>query len=107
MAQVVATETVWCSRGQYIEQYGAGEAYLPLLEALGQLGRDPDGAGVVATLLHQAPSWLLQIPALLSATDYQTLQQRSHGTTRDRMLRELAEAVETLTTPFSRMADQR
>jgi DNA-binding winged helix-turn-helix (wHTH) protein/predicted ATPase len=98
VAQVAATETVWFSRGQCIEQYGSGEAYLPLLEALGQLGRDSDGASVVATLLQQAPGWLLQIPALLSAADYQLLQQRHHGTTRDRMLRELTEAVEALTT---------
>jgi hypothetical protein len=43
---------------------------------------------------QQAPSWLLQLPSLLSATDYQALQQWRHATTRDRMLRELAEAVE-------------
>ena len=30
---------LWIGRGQCIEQYGAGEAYLPLLEALGQMGR--------------------------------------------------------------------
>ena len=30
-------------RGQCIEHYGAGEAYLPLLEALGRLGRAPGG----------------------------------------------------------------
>ena len=32
-------------RGQCIEQYGAGKAYLPILEALGQLGRTPRGIG--------------------------------------------------------------
>ena len=30
-------------RGQCVEQYGAGEAYLPVLEALGRLGREPGG----------------------------------------------------------------
>ena len=97
VAQVATSETVWLGRGQCIEQYGTGEAYLPLLEAFGQLGRGRDGARLVELLRQQAPSWLLQMPALLPATEYEGLQQRSGGTTRDRMLRELAEAMETLT----------
>jgi DNA-binding winged helix-turn-helix (wHTH) protein len=35
VAQMAATAAVWSARGQCIEHYGAGEAYLPLLEALG------------------------------------------------------------------------
>jgi DNA-binding winged helix-turn-helix (wHTH) protein/predicted ATPase len=97
VAQVATSATVWFGRGQCIEQYGAGEAYLPLLEAFGQLGRGRDGARLVELLHQHAPSWLLQMPALLPASAYEVLQQRSSGTTRDRMLRELAEAVETLT----------
>ena len=97
VAQLVAAEAIWYGRGQCIEQYGAGEAYLPLLEALGQFGRGPDGVRLVEILRQQAPSWLLQMPALLSAADYDTLQRRSGSTTRERMLRELAEAIETLT----------
>ena len=97
VAQVGTAEAVWLGRGQCIEQYGAGEAYLPLLEALGQLGRGPDGARLVEFLRQQAPSWLLQMPALLAPPAYEDLQRRSTGTTRERMLRELAEAVETLT----------
>jgi hypothetical protein len=50
LAQITVTEVVWSPRGQCIEHYGAGEAYLPLLEALGQLARGPDGVGVVALL---------------------------------------------------------
>jgi len=97
VAQVVPAEAVWLGRGQCIEQYGAGEAYLPLLEVLGQLGRRPDGARLVDRLRQQAPSWLRQLPALLPTTEYEELQRRSSGTTRERMMRELAEAVETLT----------
>jgi DNA-binding winged helix-turn-helix (wHTH) protein/predicted ATPase len=89
---------VWSGRGQCIEHYGAGEAYLPLLEALGQVGRGPDGARVVELLHQQAPSWLLQMPALLPGAAYEALQRRSSGMTRERMLRELAEALEILTT---------
>jgi DNA-binding winged helix-turn-helix (wHTH) protein/predicted ATPase len=87
----------WVGRGQCIDQYGAGEAYLPLLEALGQWCRAAEGAQLVALLHQQAPHWLLQMPAFLSPTAYDDLQRRCSGTTRDRMLRELAEALETLT----------
>jgi len=97
MAQVVSADMMYIGRGQCIEQYGAGEAYLPILEALGQLGRGPDGPRLVELLQQQAPSWLLHMPALLPAPAYAAFQQRSSGTNRDRMLRELAEAVETLT----------
>ena len=42
VAQVVREPDLWLVRGQCIESYGAGEAYLPVLEALGQLCRGPD-----------------------------------------------------------------
>ena len=97
VAQVAAAGNVWVGRGQCIDQYGAGEAYLPLLEALGRLGRAPAGAHLVAVLQQQAPSWLLHLPALLTAAEAEALQHRVSGTTRERMLRELAEAIEVLT----------
>jgi DNA-binding winged helix-turn-helix (wHTH) protein/predicted ATPase len=98
VAQVAPTTPGWMARGQCIEQYGAGEAYLPLLEALGQLGRRPDGTVLVRLLRQQAPSWLSQMPALLSTAEDDALQQRNGRAPRpERMLRELAEAVETLT----------
>ena len=34
---------LWIGYGQCLEHYGAGEAYLPVLEALGRLCRDPAG----------------------------------------------------------------
>ena len=38
----VGTEAeLWSARGQCIEHYGSGEAYLPVLEALGRLCRQP------------------------------------------------------------------
>jgi len=97
VAQMATTEVVWSARGQCIEHYGAGEAYLPLLEALGQWGRGPDGAHLVALLHQSAPTWLVYLPALVPAADYEAVQRRAGGATRERMLRELAEAVEGLT----------
>ena len=79
VSQLAGQESLWVGHGQCIEQYGAGEAYLPLLEALGQMGRGPEGPALVALLRQQAPSWLLQLPALLSPADYEALQRVRRG----------------------------
>ena len=83
--------------GQCIEHYGPGEPYLPILEALGQLCRGPAGARLGPLLRQQAPTWLVQMPWLLTQADREHLQQELPGTTRERMLRECTEMVETLT----------
>src|SRR5262249_44118680 len=44
-----------------------------------------------------APTWLVQLPWLLEPPDRAQLQHELQGTTRERMLRELAQMVETLT----------
>jgi DNA-binding winged helix-turn-helix (wHTH) protein/predicted ATPase len=98
LAQVAQAPDLWLARGQCVESYGASEAYLPVFEALGQLGRGPDGAQLVAELAQQAPTWLVQMPALLAADALQAVQRRVLGATRERMLRELTEALEVLTT---------
>lgn len=87
---------VWVGHGQCVEHYGAGEAYLPLLEALGRLGREPGGEPLGMALRRHAPSWLVHLPTLLSVEEYRRLQPG--GSSRERMLRELAEALEDLTT---------
>ena len=43
LAQIGLGEPLRIGRGQCVEQYGAGEAYLPVLEALGRLGREAAG----------------------------------------------------------------
>src|SRR5215471_1163925 len=96
-AQVTTDPRVWLAQGQCVEHYGTREAYLPVLEALGQLVRAPGGARLVAVLRQQAPTWLVQMPWLLAPTDRVQLQYELQGTTRERMLRELGQLVETLT----------
>jgi DNA-binding winged helix-turn-helix (wHTH) protein/tetratricopeptide (TPR) repeat protein len=98
VAQVEGEAAVWIGHGQCIDQYGAGEAYLPLLEALGRLCRGPEGRYFLNLLRQQAPSWLIQMPTLLSEDERAALERQESGVTQARMLRELAEAVETLTT---------
>jgi len=41
---------VWLAQGQCIDHYGVGEAYLPVLEALGRLCRAPEGAAFLSVL---------------------------------------------------------
>jgi DNA-binding winged helix-turn-helix (wHTH) protein/predicted ATPase len=98
VAQVAQEPDLWLARGQCIESYGAGEAYLPILEALGQLCRGPDGGHLVAWLAQHAPTWLMQMPALLAPDALEAAQHRVLGATRQRMLRELTEALDALTT---------
>ena len=97
LGQVAGEEELWIGQGQCVEHYGVGEAYLPVLEALGRLCRGEDGKEVIALLRQQAPTWLVQMPSLLSTAEVEELQRRTAGVTRERMLRELAEALEGLT----------
>jgi predicted ATPase/DNA-binding winged helix-turn-helix (wHTH) protein len=86
---------VW--RGQCLEQYGAGEAYLPVLDGLARLCREPAHQQIVEVIRKQAPTWLAQLPWLVTDRDREMLQHQLLGATRERMLREMAEAIETLT----------
>ncbi|MCI0407524.1 MAG: AAA family ATPase, partial [Acidobacteria bacterium] len=97
LAQVAETHNLWIGVGQCIEHYGAGEAYLPVLEALGRLGRRAEGAPLIQLLRRQAPSWLVQMPSLIDEAELEVLSRRVYGTTQERMARELAEALEALT----------
>jgi DNA-binding winged helix-turn-helix (wHTH) protein/tetratricopeptide (TPR) repeat protein len=85
------------ARGQCIEHRGEAEAYMPVLEAFGRLGRQPDGRTVLEILDRSAPSWLVQMPGLVNREQLGALQQRLHGQTRERMLREMEEAIVALT----------
>src|SRR5437867_5193520 len=98
LAQVGDADGVHIGRGQCVEQYGATEPYLPVLEALGRMGREPGGEALVRILKQYAPTWLAQLPALLTDAELEAVQRRVQGTTRDRMLRELIEAIDALGT---------
>jgi DNA-binding winged helix-turn-helix (wHTH) protein len=85
------------ARGQCVEGFGSQEGYYPMLEALGQLCRGPGGEAIVDVLASQAPTWLVQFPALLKREHRETLQRELLGATRERMLREIGDALETIT----------
>jgi predicted ATPase len=67
------------------------------LEALGRLCREPGGERLITLLNQYAPTWLVQMPSLLSAAELETLQRKVQGATRERMLREMGEAVDAIT----------
>ena len=92
--QIPADGTVRVGRGQCLEQYGTGEAYLPVLEAIGRLCREE--RNVTELLRAHAPLWLLQMPWLLSPSDRELLSREMSGATRERMLREMGEALDLL-----------
>jgi predicted ATPase len=84
------------ARGQCVEGYGGTEPYYSVLEALGNLFRGPDGDSVVKALNAYAPSWLVQFPSLLRHQDREALAREIGGPTKQRMLREIAAALEII-----------
>ncbi|HEX2778532.1 MAG TPA: AAA family ATPase, partial [Gemmatimonadaceae bacterium] len=91
--------TMRVARGQCVEGFASREAFYPVLEAVGELCRSPDAARVVETLAGRAPTWLVQFPALMTRQYRETLQQEMLGATRERMLREICEALEAIAAP--------
>src|SRR5262249_15688315 len=88
---------MWVAMGQCLEHSGPGEPYMPILEALGRLCRASGGEQLVTLLQQHAPTWLVQMPSLLNAAQSETLQRKTTGATRERMLRELGEALDAIT----------
>ncbi|MHC8395345.1 AAA family ATPase [Pseudomonas sp. LB3P93] len=84
-----------CARGHCVEHYGAGEPYLPVLEALADLCRsDP----TLPTLMRAvAPTWLLQLPWLSTTQEKDALRRELAGVGPDRMLREMGELLDRYT----------
>ncbi len=83
-------------RGQCVEQYGSGEPYMPVLEALSRLSREPGGEQIIELLNRFAPTWLAQMPELLTRDERMRLQGEIQGITQQRMLREMTQAFEAL-----------
>ena len=84
---------VFVMHGQCVDQRGASEAYMPLLEALGRAGQENPG---IRELVRQlAPAWLDNLPALAADTDKAAPDAR-YGVTAGRMLRELSELLNAI-----------
>ena len=97
LARAASDPDLLIARGACLEHYGAAEAYLPVLEAFGRLLREPGADRVIRVLETHAPTWLVQLPWLEHRDDREALRRELLGVTKERMLREMAEALEALT----------
>lgn len=79
--------------GQCIDHYGAGEPYLPILEAVTRLCRQPRGEPLLALLRQHAPTWVAQLPGLFDADPRSAPSQGPGAGSVGRMLREMADAI--------------
>jgi DNA-binding winged helix-turn-helix (wHTH) protein/tetratricopeptide (TPR) repeat protein len=92
-----AADAAWIASGHCLEHFAEGEAYFPVLQALTSLSRQPGCERLIEILRQFAPTWLAQMPSLLNEADRERLKLETLGTVKDRMLREIAEAIEALT----------
>jgi len=97
LAQGQRQRPVRIGHGQCVEQGEHGEAYLAVLQALQQLCSAPDGDQVVAILRRYAPLWLLQLTGIIDADERERLQRQVEGSSPQRMVRELVQAIKGLT----------
>ena len=93
-ANSMRSQVVRIARAQCLEQYGTSEAYLPVLDAIGDLSREQPE--VMDVLRARAPLWLLQLPSLVNPSERERLSRELYGATRERMMREMAETLEVL-----------
>lgn len=85
------------AHGQCLEHFGEGEPYFPVLEAIGSLCRQPARDRMIEILWRHAPTWLAQMPWLVGEEDRERLKRETLGAAKERMLREMAEAIEAFT----------
>ena len=84
------------ARGHSVEGFGGKEAYYPLFEALGQFVSGAVAVPIINMLQRHAPTWLIQFPSVLRSDQRAALQREILGATRERMVRELCEALEVM-----------
>ncbi|MGH7896491.1 MAG: AAA family ATPase, partial [Candidatus Binatia bacterium] len=96
LTRAAARPDVWIAVGQCLEHHVSGEAYLPILEALGRMTREPEGARLVRLLRLHAPTWLAEMPELLAENERRELEREARAGSRERMLREITETLEAL-----------
>jgi predicted ATPase/DNA-binding winged helix-turn-helix (wHTH) protein len=94
-----AGDRVLIAHGHCVERGAAGENFAPVLQALGALCRAA-GRPIAAQLALHAPTTMMQIPGLLDDGELGRLQRNTDADAERpaRMLRELVDAIEQLTT---------
>jgi DNA-binding winged helix-turn-helix (wHTH) protein len=95
MRSVAGSGSAVFGRGRCVQHPGNEEAYLPVLEALEQLGVAL-GRKFIDVFRAYAPGWLLQLPALMSPEDRRNVREEVLEPARAPILREIANALEVL-----------
>lgn len=90
---LVGPMTPRIAEGRCAERFTAGEACLPLLEAIETLCAGPDGETVTEELAVQAPNWLVRLPDLCRDRSLSGAGEAGPG------LCELARVLEALSLP--------
>src|SRR5262245_16148772 len=75
VARAAQEPNVMVARGACLEHYGVAEAYLPVLEAIGRLLREPGSDRAIRLLEKYAPTWVLQLPWLAPRDDREALRR--------------------------------
>ena len=84
------------ARGACFEQHGTAEPYLAIIEAVTSLARSGRAAPTLAALIRYAPTFVAQIPHLVSDEQLAEVARRAAGSNEWRQLRELSEALEAI-----------
>jgi DNA-binding winged helix-turn-helix (wHTH) protein/tetratricopeptide (TPR) repeat protein len=93
LSSCTASARASIGHAQCIELYGTSEPYLPIFEAMQRLGAEIGADKLAIYLKSFAPTWLAQMPWL---GDGAQPPADAAGATPQRMLRELAQALEAM-----------
>jgi hypothetical protein len=97
LEEAIASGRVLVGTGACVEQYGSGQAYLPVLGAIAVLCRGRGTEREMDVSARHVRTWLLQFPGVVRPDRLDDLQRRAAGATQARTLCELADALEALT----------
>ncbi|OKO87071.1 hypothetical protein AC630_01165 [Bradyrhizobium sp. AS23.2] len=81
--------------GRCTERFGTDEVFLPLIDALVSRFR-ANGPELISAVRARAPTWILQLPGAIDASERAAFQDEVFGATRERMLREFCDLLEAL-----------
>ena len=81
--------------GRCTERFGTDEVFLPLIDALVSRYR-ANGPELISAVRAHAPTWILQLPGVIDASERAAFQDEVFGATRERMLREFCDLLEAL-----------
>ncbi len=92
----IGDDEVRACGGGCIEGHGRGEAFYPVLEAMGRLCRGARGDEVVRSIVTIAPTWAALLPAQVSEAQRRALRADVMGAGKDRIIREGCALLEAL-----------